>query len=133
MGLRENSKIGLRRSPEQMGRREMSEFTYLFRGRKTSGSPEEMQQHFEKWVVWFKELGAAGRLKDRGHPLQSTGKVVSGSQKVVKDGPYAEAKDVVGGYIIVEADDIDQAVELSKCCPILEAGGSVEVRPVQAR
>ena len=109
----------------------MSEFTYLFRGRKATGSPEEMQKHFEQWVAWFKELGAAGRLKDPGHPLQSTGKVVSGSQRVVKDGPYAEAKDVVGGYIIVEADDISQAVELSKGCPILEVGGSVEVRPVQ--
>jgi hypothetical protein len=92
-----------------------------------------MQKHFEQWVDWFKELGAAGRLKDPGHPLQNTGKVVSGSQKVVKDGPYAEAKDVVGGYIIVEADDIGQAVELSRGCPILEAGGSVEVRPVQIR
>jgi hypothetical protein len=51
----------------------------------------------------------------------------------VKDGPYAEAKDVVGGYIIVEADNIDQAVELSKGCPILDVGGSVEVRPVQVR
>jgi hypothetical protein len=109
----------------------MSEFTYLFRGRKTSGSPEEMQKHFEKWVAWFQELGAAGRLKDPGRPLDGTGKVVSGSQKVVKDGPYAEAKDVVGGYVTVEADDIAQAVELSKGCPILEAGGSVEVRPVQ--
>ena len=110
----------------------MSEFTYLFRGRKTSGSPEEMQKHFEKWVAWFKELGASGRLKNPGHPLENTGKVVSGSQKVVKDGPYAEAKDVVGGFIVVEADDIVHAVELSKGCPILEAGGSVEVRPVQA-
>jgi hypothetical protein len=110
----------------------MSEFTYLFRGRKTSGSPEEMQKHFEQWAAWFKELGAGGRLKDPGHPLQFTGKVVSGNQKVVKDGPYAEAKDVVGGYIIVETEDIAEAVELSKGCPILEAGGSVEVRPVQS-
>ena len=109
----------------------MSEFTYLFRGRKASGSPEEMQKHFEQWVAWFKELGAAGRLKDPGHPLKSNGKVVSGGQTIVKDGPYAEAKDVVGGYITVEADDIAQAVELSKGCPILEVGGSVEVRPVQ--
>jgi hypothetical protein len=70
----------------------MSEFTYLFRGRKTSGSPEEMQKHFEKWVAWSKELNAAGRLKDPGRPLEGTGKVVSGSQRVVKDGPYAEAK-----------------------------------------
>lgn len=111
----------------------MSEFTYLFRGRKTSGSPEEMQRHFEQWAAWFKELDAAGRLMDPGHPLQGSGKVVSGSQKVVQDGPYAETKDVVGGYIIVEADDIGQAVELSKGCPILEVGGSVEVRPVQIR
>jgi hypothetical protein len=109
----------------------MSEFTYLFRGRKTSGSPEEMQKHFEKWVVWFKDLGSAGRLKDPGRPLEAAGKVVSGSQKVIRDGPYAEAKDVVGGYITVEADDLAQAVELSKGCPILEVGGSVEVRPVQ--
>jgi len=90
----------------------MSEFTYLFRGRKTSGSPEEMQKHFEKWVAWFKDLGAAGRLKDPGRPLEGAGKVVSGSQKVIRD-------------------DLAQAVELSKGCPILEVGGSVEVRPVQ--
>ena len=108
----------------------MSEFTYLFRGRRTSGSPGEMQKHFEQWVAWFRELTTAGRLKDSGHPLQATGKVVSGSQKVVKDGPYAEAKDVVGGYTLIEARDLDQAVELSKGCPIFEGEGAVEVRPV---
>jgi hypothetical protein len=63
--------------------------------------------------------------------LDNTGKVVSGKQKVVNDGPYAEAKDVVGGYIVVEVNDLAHAVEISKGCPILEAGGSVEVRPVQ--
>jgi len=104
----------------------------LFSRQEASGSPEEMQKHFDKWVAWFKELGASGRLTNPGHLLESTGKVVSGNQKVIKDGPYAEAKDVVGGYIVVEADDIAHAVELSKGCPILEAGGSVEVRPVQA-
>ena len=109
----------------------MSEFTYLFRGRKTSGSPEEMQKHFEKWVAWFKQLDTAGRLTDPGRPLEAAGKVVSGTKKVVKDGPYAEAKDIVGGYITVEAEGIAQAVDLSKGCPILEVGGSVEVRPVQ--
>ena len=46
------------------------------------------------------------------------------------DGPFAEAKDVIGGYTIVEASDIDQAVELSKGCPIFEDGGAVEVRPI---
>jgi len=109
----------------------MSEFTYLFRGRQTASSPEQRQKHMEKWVAWFKELGAQGHIKDPGHPLEGTGKVVSGSQKIVKDGPYAEAKDIVGGYIIVTADDLAHAAELSKGCPILEVGGSVEVRPVQ--
>ena len=104
----------------------MSEFTYLFRGRQTSASPEQRQKHLEKWVVWFKELGAQGHIKDPGHPLEGTGKVVKGTQKIVKDGPYAEAKDVVGGYMLIEAQDLAHAVELSKGCPILEVGGSVE-------
>jgi hypothetical protein len=109
----------------------MSEFTYLFRGREMSASPEQMQKTMQKWVAWFKDLGAKGHLKDPGHPLEHAGKVVSGKQKAVNDGPYAEAKDVVGGYIVVEAADLSQAVELSKGCPILEVGGSVEVRPNQ--
>ena len=46
-------------------------------------------------------------------------------------GPYAEAKDLVNGYIQVDADDIEHAVELAKGCPILEVGGSVEVRPIE--
>jgi hypothetical protein len=109
----------------------MSEFTYLFRGREVSPSPEQMQKTMEKWVSWFKDLGAKGHIKDPGHPLEHAGKVVSGKKKVVTDGPFAEAKDVVGGYIIVEAKDIAQAAELAKDCPILQVGGSVEVRPVQ--
>jgi hypothetical protein len=109
----------------------MSEFTYLFRGRETSASPEQMQKTMEKWVAWFKELGANGYLKDPGHPLEHTGTVVKGKQKIVNDGPYAEAKDVVGGYVVIEAKDLAHATELSKGCPILDVGGSVEVRPNQ--
>jgi hypothetical protein len=109
----------------------MSEFTYLFRGRETSPSPEQMQKTMERWLAWFKELSAKGYLKDPGHPLEHSGKVVKGKQKIVNDGPYAEAKDVVGGYIVVEASDLAQAVEISKGCPILEVGGSVEVREIQ--
>ena len=109
----------------------MSEFTYLFRGRVDFPSPEQGQKHTEKWVAWFKELGAAGHIKYPGHPLERAGMVVSGKQKHVTDGPYAEAKDLVGGFTLIEARDLAQAVELSKGCPILEIGGSVEVRPVQ--
>jgi hypothetical protein len=109
----------------------MSEFTFLYRGRDTSSSPDQMQNTMEKWVAWFKELGATGHIKDLGHPLESTGKVVNGKQKTVTDGPFAESKDVVGGFTLIDARDLDQAVELSKGCPILDIGGSVEVRPIQ--
>ena len=109
----------------------MSEFTFLFRGRDTTGSPEQMQKTMEKWTAWFKGLSAKGYLKDYGHPLEATGKVVLGNQKAVNDGPFAEAKDVVGGFSIIEANNLDHAAEIAKGCPILEAGGSVEVRPIQ--
>jgi hypothetical protein len=112
-------------------RKQMSEFTYLFRGRNTIGSPEEMQKHLQKWVVWMKELGAKGHIKEQGHPLEGTGKVVKGERKTVSDGPYAEAKDVVGGFMVIEAEDLAHAAEISKGCPILDVGGSVEVRPIQ--
>jgi hypothetical protein len=55
---------------------------------------------------------------------------VKGKQKIITDGPFAEAKELVGGYTLIEARDLEQAVELSKGCPILEVDGAVEVRPV---
>jgi hypothetical protein len=109
----------------------MSDFTFLYRGRDTNASPEQMQKTMENWRAWFKDLGERGHLKDIGHPLESAGKVVKGKQKAVTDGPFAEAKDVVGGFSLVQARDLDHAVELSKSCPILDVGGSVEVRQIQ--
>src|SRR6516164_5383905 len=110
----------------------MSEFTYLYRGgRDTPQSPEQRQKQLQKWAAWFKELGTNGHLKELGHPLESGGMVVRGSHKTVTDGPYAEVKDVVGGFSVIEASDLGHATELSKGCPILEVGGSVEVRPLR--
>ena len=112
----------------------MSQFLYLYRSdseaRRQAMSPERAQQSMQKWVAWMQELETKGFLKDRGQPLEGTGKVVRGQQKTVTDGPYAEAKDLVGGFTLVEAPSIDKAVELSRGCPILEGGGSVEVRPI---
>jgi len=108
----------------------MSEFLYLYRGGESGRSPERMQQMMQKWMTWLKELGQKGHVKDQGQPLERTGKLVKGKQKAVTDGPFAEAKDVIGGYTLIEARDLDQAVELSKGCPIFEVEGAVEVRPV---
>jgi hypothetical protein len=109
----------------------MAEFVYLYRGgERPSGSPEQMQQQMQKWLAWMKELGDKGHIKDQGHPLEQGGKLVKGKHKTVTDGPFAEAKDLVGGYTLVQARDLAQAVELSSGCPILDIDGSVEVRPV---
>jgi hypothetical protein len=108
----------------------MSEFVFLYRGGDRSGSPGEMQQVLQKWMAWFKDLAEKGHLKDRGQPLERAGKLVKGKQATVTDGPFAEAKDLIGGYTLIEARDLEQAVDLSKGCPILQREGMVEVRPV---
>jgi hypothetical protein len=108
----------------------MAEFLYLYRGGASPTSPAEGQAVMQKWMTWMKELGEKGHLKAVGSPLEKTGKLVSGGQKIVSDGPFAEAKDLIGGYTLVMAKDIDEAAELSKGCPIFEANGAVEVRPI---
>jgi len=107
----------------------MSEFIYLFRGSGPTGSPEQMQQQMQKWADWAKDLSSKGHLRG-GDPLDRSGKVLQGNEKTVTDGPYAEAKDVVGGYMLIEAEDLSVATELSTGCPIFGSGGSVEIRPV---
>jgi hypothetical protein len=111
----------------------MSEFLYLYRrdpAALAGLSPESKQQTMQKWMAWMKELAAQGHLKDQGQPLENHGKLVKGKQKSMTDGPFAELKDVIGGYTLIEARDLDQAAELSKGCPIFELDGAVEVRPV---
>ncbi|HEV8599401.1 MAG TPA: YciI family protein [Gemmatimonadales bacterium] len=108
----------------------MPEFLYIYRGTQRPSDPQEGQQILQKWMSWLEGLAKQGKLKDRGQPLEPTGKVVNGRAKTVTDGPYAEAKDLVGGFSLVEARDLDEAVELSKGCPALERGGTVEVRPL---
>lgn len=108
----------------------MSEFLYMYRGGERPGSPEQMEQQMQKWGAWMKQLSEKGHIKDPGHPLERAGKVVQGKQRTVTDGPYAEAKDLVGGYTLVEAKDLAHAAELSSGCPIFDIGGLVEVRPI---
>ena len=107
----------------------MSEFLYLYRGAQLPATPAEAQQEMQRWRAWLEELGQRGHVKNPGQPLERTGKVVSGRSKAVTDGPFVE-KDVVGGYTLIEAKDVDQAAELARGCPIFDSNGWVEVRPV---
>lgn len=114
----------------------MSEFVLLYRSTNEAyaeavGSAEKSQHTMAKWRAWFKDMTEKGQLKNIGQPLdRSSGKVVGGKKKMVTDGPYVESKEVLGGYSIIEAADLKQAAEIASGCPILEFGGSVEVRSV---
>ena len=106
---------------------------YLFRGgdMAASLSPEAAQAHMQRWVEWMKKLAESEAFAS-GEPLATDGKVVRSKGSIVTDGPFVEGKEVVGGYLIINASDYDQAVQISKDCPIFEyADGSIEVREIQ--
>lgn len=92
-------------------------------------SPETMQALMGKWMAWIDKLNKEGKYIS-GEPLVPGGKLVKGPNKTVTDGPYTEGKEVVGGYFLINAKDLDEAVEISKDCPDYEFGGSVQVRQV---
>jgi hypothetical protein len=110
----------------------MKEFMYLFRGgdaREAQQSPDAMQAHMQKWRTWMESLAKTGNLVT-GLPLQQEGKVVAKGGKVITDGPFTEGKEVVGGYLIVKAKDLNEAASLANGCPIYEYDGTTEVREI---
>jgi hypothetical protein len=112
----------------------MTDYLFLFRGgdaEMAKMSPEQMQQNMAKWMTWIEQLTKAGTFK-AGEPLDPRkGKVLRGKKQVVTDGPYAESKDCVGGYLIVKAAGLEKATEIARGCPIFESDGSVEVREIR--
>lgn len=109
----------------------MNDFMLLFHGQPTTWqlSPEQMQAVIAQWQAWIGSLAAQGKFVGTNQ-LLPMGKTVSGSKKTVTDGPFTEGKEIIGGYMLIKAADIAEAVELAKGCPILGAEGRVEVRPI---
>ena len=109
----------------------MEKFMLIFHGgQMPNASPDQMQTHMGKWMAWIDQLAKKDQYV-AGEPLLPGGKLVTGTGgKTVTDGPYTEGKEVVGGFFIVNAKDIDEAVEISKGCPDFELGSSVQVRQV---
>jgi len=112
----------------------MSKFMFIFRGGgivvQPPPSPAEIGAHLAKWTAWVDGLTKAGHTESHLPPLENGGKTVRGSSKTVTDGPYAEAKDLVSGILVISAASLSAAVELARGCPIYEYNGSVEVRPL---
>jgi hypothetical protein len=89
---------------------------------------EKVREIVTRWMDWYAGLVKAG-VVESGRPLANEGKVVT-APGTVKDGPFAEAKETVGGYFIVNAKSIDEAVAVANQCPGLPYGVQVEVRPM---
>ncbi|MFN3190114.1 MAG: YciI family protein [Aureliella sp.] len=111
----------------------MSKFLFIYRESANFNpadiSPDEMQSNMGKWMEWLGQGQEQGWVLAMGDPLTPDGRVVL-SDKSITDGPYAESKELVGGYSIIQAKDYDQACEYAMGCPIYETGGVVEVRQI---
>lgn len=107
-------------------------YMLIFRGNEWHKglSAEEMQKISDQWRAWFKGLTEQGKAL-AGNPLEPRGKVVSGTGgRVVMDGPFAESKEAIGGYFLLQVGSLEEAVAIAQQCPGLPYGAKVEVRPV---
>ncbi len=108
----------------------MSEFMLLFRGGEADRkSPEEMQALVQRYIDWVRDLRAEGKFK-AGDELRPDGRIVAKSGTRLTDAPFAESKDAVGGYFLIEAVDYEEAVQIARSSPNLDNGGWVEIRQI---
>ena len=105
----------------------------LFRGNDwlKNLSSEEKQKVTDQWMAWFRRLTEEGKAI-AGNPLEREGKIVSGKNRMISDGPFAESKEAIGGYFLLDVASFDAAVAIARECPGLPYGVKVEVRPVAA-
>ena len=110
------------------------EYMLLFRGPHWDQglSTDELQNAMDNVMAWFEGLNQRGKVKG-AQPLGAQGRTISGTNgRFVVDGPFTETKEAVGGYLVLQADSFEEAVEVARANPALRYGVSVEVRPILA-
>src|SRR3954467_13001321 len=109
-------------------------YLLLFRGQDwdVGLSDEELQEVLGRVMGWFDGVSKSGKGKG-GQPLARSGKIVSGKNgRLVADGPFAESKEVIGGYLMLDVETLDEALAIAKSFPCLQYEISIEVRPLLA-
>jgi len=90
---------------------------------------EDFYAAIREMTLWVEELGQSGNYLG-GDPLLTTGRYVS-RQHILSDGPFIEAKEAISGYIIIEAENLDQAASIAQNCPkVIRDEMVIEVRPI---
>ncbi|PCJ64116.1 MAG: hypothetical protein COA58_14115 [Bacteroidetes bacterium] len=108
----------------------MKQFIYLFRGGHLTYTPEELVEFRQQWEDYKNMLGTNSQYNGSDPLVEFTGKQVKAGG-IITDGPFTEGKEIVGGYLSMNAHSMEEAVELAKTCPILlNPNGSIEVREV---
>lgn len=113
----------------------MSQFALLLRGgaQEIRGySPQQFQDLLQQYLTWTEHLRASGKFQ-LGEQLQDSGRTLQANGQGIVEGPYTETKEAVGGIIVIEADDYEEAAEIARGCPGLTHGGFVEVRGIVER
>ena len=110
----------------------MEEFILIMRhedGKKVA-SPEQIQIWMKQTMDWIGGIAAQNKFSGvNGLPFDDSR--VVGHNNVVTNGPFGDIKETIGGYVIVKADSVDEAVEFAKGCPVLQGeGNTVEVRKI---
>lgn len=112
----------------------MSQFMLFIRNGEESNelSPAEIQQAIQRFSAWARKLREQGKLVAAEKLKDNEGLLLrTRNGQIVVDGPFAETKETIGGYFIVEAGNLDEAVEITKECPALSSGGIVELREIE--
>lgn len=110
----------------------MKEFVLLFRQPDydySKTSPERMKELGKKWQDWLAGIVAQGKLSNPGIRLSLEAKVLKAGG-VITDGPFVEIREMLGSFIVVKAENMEEAVTLAHGCPAVDENGSVEIRPV---
>lgn len=92
-------------------------------------SPAELQRIMTDFYSWVEDLQNQGLLRG-AQPLMEEGKLVSGPQSLVTDGVFAESKEAIAGYFLLNLPSTEDAIRIAQACPILTYGAQIEVRPV---
>lgn len=104
-----------------------------FDGKGTRPDPEQMQQIMSRFMQWMKEISAKNTILST-NGLEDQCKILRGpGGRTVSDGPYLEAKEIIGGYLLFTADNFEQALEIARACPGLDYQMAVEVRPIRPK